>query len=67
MLWAVPWDEVSHLPIVSIVCEVELRANEQDLAVEDDDTAVVSVVAMHDGHTNIGNDAVYRLILQDNG
>lgn len=67
VLWAVPRDEMPHFPVVSIIGKVQLGTDEQDLAIEDDDTTVVPVVAVHDGHANIGNDAVYRLILQDDG
>lgn len=67
MLWAIPRDEVPHLSVVAIVGKIQLGPDEKDLAVEDDDTTVVPIVTMHDGHANIGNDAVYRLILQDDG
>jgi hypothetical protein len=58
---------MSHLPVVPIIGKVQLGTDEQDLAIQDDDTAVVPVVAVHDGHANISNNAVYRLILEDDG
>jgi hypothetical protein len=67
VLWAVPRDEMSHLSVVSIIGEVQLGADEQDLAVQNDDTTVVPVVAVHDGHANVSNDAMYRLILKNDG
>ena len=59
VLWAIPRNEVSHLSVVSIVGKIQLRPNEQDLPIQDDDTTVVPVVAMHDRHANIGNDTMY--------
>jgi hypothetical protein len=46
-----------HLPVVSgmlqhtvtVIGKIKLRPYEQDLAIENDNAAVVSVVAMHDG------------------
>lgn len=67
MLWPVPRNKVPHLPVVAVVGEIKLRSDEQDLAIEDDNTAVVSVVAVHDGHANVRDDAMDRLILKDDG
>lgn len=64
VLRSVPGNEVSHLSVVAIVSEVELWPYEQDLAIENNDTAVVSVVAVHDWHANIGDDAMDGLILK---
>jgi hypothetical protein len=58
VLRSVPGNEVPHLTVVAIVGKVKLWSNEQDLAIQDYYTAVVPVVAVHDWHANIGDDAV---------
>jgi hypothetical protein len=52
---------------VTVVCKEQLRPYEQNLAIEDDDPAVVSVVAMHDRHTDIAYNAVNRSVGQNDG
>jgi len=43
-----PWNEVTKLPIVSVICEPHLWADEQDLPVMDDHTAVVNDILVYD-------------------
>jgi hypothetical protein len=52
---------------VAVICKEQLRSYEQDFAIEDNDPTVISVVAMHYGHTNIANDAMDGSVGQDDG
>jgi hypothetical protein len=52
---------------VTIVCKIELGPYEQDLAIEDDYAAVVSVVAMYYGQADVAHDAMDGSISQNDG
>jgi len=43
-----PRDEPSQLTVVSIVCHIQLGADEQDFLVQNDDPAVVPHILVHD-------------------
>ena len=67
MLWPAPWDEVAVLAVVAIVGKEQLGADKEDTAVQDDDSAVEAVVAVHDGHANVADDAMERRVGHDDG
>lgn len=67
MLRAAPRNEVAVLAVVSVICKEQFGADEEDLAVQDDDSTIEAVIAMHDGHTYVADDAMDRAISQDDG
>lgn len=61
----VPWREEAHLAEVSIVGEIQLRPQTQDLAVKNDGARVVSAVPVKERKPDIDNDIMERGIRQD--
>lgn len=54
-----------HFSIVSVVCEVHFRPDEEDFAIQADHTTVVSHISVLNWHSNIQQDITARLICQD--
>ena len=55
------------LAVVAIICQEQLGANKEDAAVQDDNSTVEAVVAVHDGHADVADDAVERSVGHDDG
>lgn len=60
-----PRREEAHLAKVSVIGEVQLRAEAKNLAVKDDGASIISAVAVEEGQADINHDAVEGLIRQD--
>lgn len=67
MLWASPRDEVAVLAVVSIIGKEQFGADEEDSAIQDDDPTVEAIIAVHDWHANIADDAMERSVGHDDG
>lgn len=50
-----PGTKVPHFSVVSIICEPHLRANEQNLFVVHDHTAIVNHILVYYGPINVSN------------
>lgn len=57
-----PGDEIPHLSIVPIVCQEQLGADQEYFSIQGKDTAVESVIAMHNRHANVQKNTVARLV-----
>jgi hypothetical protein len=56
-----PRCEIARLPIVPIICEAELGADEEYLAVQAEHAAVVTDTEVHHRHAHIAHDAMGKL------
>ena len=56
-----------HLAIVAVVGKPHLGPDQENLAIETDNTAVVPQVPVEDGHANVEKDAMGALVLQKPG
>ena len=59
-----PLGEPARLAVVAVVAAAELRPDEHDLRVEEEDAAVVAHVAVDHRHPDVAQDAVRQLALQ---
>ena len=62
-----PRCEIPHLPVVAIVCQPHLGSNEEELATVNEHTAVVSHIAVPDGHADVQQDILAVLMVDDLG
>lgn len=62
-----PGRKVSQLAVVAIVGHVHLWPDEENLAVEEQDSTVVQRRSMQDGHSDVADDPIRRICLEELG
>ena len=67
MLGTIPGYEETTFSIVAVICEPKLRPNEQDLAIETYEAAVVAIVSVNNRNTDIQQDAMKRIVIEKPG
>jgi hypothetical protein len=59
-----PGDKVTHLTIIPVIGEEHLGPDHEYLAIQGNNTAVIAVVLVLDGHAHIKEDAMAALVRQ---
>jgi hypothetical protein len=63
--WLAPRSEMPHFSVVSVVCEVHFRPDEEDFAIQADHTTVVSDISVLNWHSNVQKNITAGFIRQD--